>query len=197
MFTLFYGIWNYFLKKGNFFVIILGLDNSGKTTFLEHARCKFVQNYRRVDLTRLVSTVGLNVGRIELDGIVLNFWDLGGQRELQLLWDKYFLEAHALIWVIDSCDKNRLQESSEALDKIIYNKHLQDLPLLFVLNKQDLKEAIDTREILEIFQPSLSKLGARPFLPIPVSALKGTGLKEALNWISEQVKLSPKPPSEK
>lgn len=88
MFSLFYGFWEYFFKKGDYFVLILGLDNSGKTTFLEHARVKFNKNHRPIDLSRIASTVGLNVGRIETSGVRLNFWDLGGQRELQLLWNK-------------------------------------------------------------------------------------------------------------
>ena len=28
------------------------------------------------------------VGKIDIGGIRLNFWDLGGQEELQSLWDK-------------------------------------------------------------------------------------------------------------
>lgn len=91
MFSLFYGLWEYLFKKGDYFVLILGLDNSGKTTFLEHARVKFNKNHRSVDLNRIASTVGLNVGRIETSGVRLNFWDLGGQRELQLLWDKVII----------------------------------------------------------------------------------------------------------
>ena len=34
--------------------------------------------------------VGLNLGKIDTNGVRLNFWDLGGQEELQALWDKYY-----------------------------------------------------------------------------------------------------------
>lgn len=37
---------------------------------------------------RITTTVGLNIGKIDVDGVSLNFWDLGGQQELQSLWDK-------------------------------------------------------------------------------------------------------------
>ena len=36
------------------------------------------------------SQVGLNLGKIDTNGVRLNFWDLGGQEELQALWDKYY-----------------------------------------------------------------------------------------------------------
>lgn len=42
------------------------------------------------------------------------FWDLGGQEELQSLWDKYYAECHGVIYVIDSTDEERLSESKEA-----------------------------------------------------------------------------------
>ena len=28
------------------------------------------------------------VGQVDVEGVRLNFWDLGGQEELQSLWDK-------------------------------------------------------------------------------------------------------------
>lgn len=196
MFSLIYGFWDYLFHKGNYFVLILGLDNSGKTTFLEHARCNFNKNYKQIDLTRIASTVGLNVGKIETNGVILNFWDLGGQKELQLLWDKYFLEAHGIIWVVDSSDRSRLQESIEAFKTIITNHTLDNLPLLIVINKQDIPSAMNPSEILNAFQSALELIGDRRFLPLPTSALKGNGINESIGWIAEQVKVSPKPPSD-
>lgn len=177
-------------------MLILGLDNSGKTTFLEHARCNFNKNYKHIDLNRIASTVGLNVGKIETNGVILNFWDLGGQKELQLLWDKYFLEAHAIIWVVDSSDRERLDESLEAFKNIIKNELLDQLPLLFIINKQDLPNAMKPEDVIFAFQPTLNTLGDRRFLSIPASALRGRGINESIRWIGEQVKLSPRPPAD-
>lgn len=196
MFSLLYGFWEYLFHKGNYFVLILGLDNSGKTTFLEHARCNLNKNYRHIDLNRIASTVGLNVGKIEINDVILNFWDLGGQKELQLLWDKYFLEAHGIIWVVDSSDRDRLQESIEAFNIIIKNKLLRNLPLLFIINKQDLATAMKPNEVINAYQSTLDLIGDRRFLSIPTSALKGNGVNESIAWIGEHVKESPRPPSE-
>ena len=196
MFSLFYGLWEYLFHKGNYFVLILGLDNSGKTTFLEHARCNLNKSYRQIDLNRIASTVGLNVGKIETKDVILNFWDLGGQKELQLLWDKYFNEAHGVIWVVDSSDRARLNESIEAFTKIIKSELLEGLPLLFVINKQDIASALKPSEVIDAFHLSFDLIGDRRFISIPTSALKGNGINESIGWIGEQVKLSPRPPSE-
>lgn len=196
MFSLIYGFWEYLFHKGNYFLLILGLDNSGKTTFLEHSRCNFNKNYKHIDLNRIASTVGLNVGKIETNGVILNFWDLGGQKELQLLWDKYFLEAHGIIWVVDSSDRERLNESIEAFNSIMKNQLLDNLPLLFIINKKDISTAMKPDEVIHAFRSSLDLIGDRRFLSIPTSALKGDGINESICWIAEQVKLSKKPPTD-
>jgi GTPase SAR1 family protein len=38
--------------------------------------------------SKITTTVGLNIGKIDIAGVSFNFWDLGGQEELQSLWDK-------------------------------------------------------------------------------------------------------------
>lgn len=88
MFSLFYGFWRYLFQKDEYYILILGLDNAGKTTFLEQAKISYNPNLRNTNLSKISCTVGLNIGRIFSDGVVLNFWDLGGQQDLQCLWDK-------------------------------------------------------------------------------------------------------------
>jgi ADP-ribosylation factor related protein 1 len=76
------------VQKDEFCVLILGLDNAGKTTYLEAAKTKLTKNYTGMHPSKITTTVGLNIGKIDIAGIRLNFWDLGGQSELQSLWDK-------------------------------------------------------------------------------------------------------------
>lgn len=46
--------------------------------------------------------VGLNVGRLEVNGQSMVFWDLGGQTGLRSIWDKYYDESHAVVFVVDA-----------------------------------------------------------------------------------------------
>ena len=57
-------------------------------TYLESAKTQLLRHYRGMNPSKITSTVGLNIGRVVVGGIALNFWDLGGQLELQSLWDK-------------------------------------------------------------------------------------------------------------
>ena len=76
MYTLLSGLYRALTQKEEFSVLILGLDNAGKTTFLESAKTTFTRGYRGVNPSKITATVGLNIGNIEADGVVLNFWDL-------------------------------------------------------------------------------------------------------------------------
>lgn len=101
MFSLLYGLWKYVFQKQDYYVLILGLDNSGKTTFLEHSKINFIHGYKGINLSKVTSTVGLNVGSISMPGGVrLVFWDLGGQKELRTLWDKVSLTTLSDIIII-------------------------------------------------------------------------------------------------
>lgn len=88
MYHLATGFFKLLTRKDEYNVLILGLDDAGKSTFLETAKTKFTKNYKGMNLQFITTTVGLNIGQIDLAGVRLSFWDLGGQKELQSLWDK-------------------------------------------------------------------------------------------------------------
>ncbi|XP_069402723.1 ADP-ribosylation factor-related protein 1 isoform X1 [Ovis canadensis] len=114
MYTLLSGLYKYMFQKDEYCVLILGLDNAGKTTFLEQSKTRFNKNYKGMSLSKITTTVGLNIGTVDVGKARLMFWDLGGQEELQSLWDKYYAECHGVIYVIDSTDEERLSESKQA-----------------------------------------------------------------------------------
>ena len=60
MYTLLSGLYKYLTQKDEYFILILGLDNSGKTTYLEQVKTKFTQNYKMTNPSKITSTVGIN-----------------------------------------------------------------------------------------------------------------------------------------
>lgn len=52
----------------------------------------------------------LAVGKVDIKSSRINFWDLGGQRDLQSIWERYYTECHAIVFVVDSTDPVRLEE---------------------------------------------------------------------------------------
>ncbi|XP_011247241.1 ADP-ribosylation factor-like protein 5C isoform X2 [Mus musculus] len=92
-------------------VIIVGLDNAGKTTILY----QFLTN----EVVHTCSTIGSNVEEIVLRKTHFLMWDLGGQEALRSTWDTYYSNAEFVILVIDSTDRNRLLTTREELYKML------------------------------------------------------------------------------
>lgn len=176
------------VQKDEYFVLILGLDNAGKTTYCEAAKTKFTKKYKGMNPNRITTTVGLNIGKIDVDGVRLNFWDLGGQQELQSLWDKYYAECHAVIYIVDSSDRDRVSESKETFDRMIASEHLSGVPLLVLANKQDIPDCMGVHTVKPIFNQNAHLIGARDIMLMATSALNGDGVDEGIRWLVDCMK---------
>lgn len=168
-------------------MLILGLDNAGKSTYLEQTKTVFRQNTRAFDPNKVTTTVGLNIGKVDIGSMRLNFWDLGGQEELQALWDKYYSESQAIIWVVDSSDPERLNESFEAFRNMIASASLYDIPLLIVANKRDLQNCLPVNDLKNKFLGDESLISSRARILLPSSALKGDGVHDGIEWLAQHL----------
>lgn len=83
-------------------------------TLLEKLRTLFTET-RGLDPEKIIPTVGMNILKMEALQAKLVIWDLGGQGGLRSIWDKYFDETNALIWVVDASDRVRLRDSQEVV----------------------------------------------------------------------------------
>merc|ERR1712176_299911 len=111
-------------------ILMLGLDNAGKTTVLKKLSDE--------DISTIMPTQGFNIKSLVHDGFKLNVWDIGGQKTIRAYWSNYFEQADALVYVVDSSDTRRLQESSEELQELLQHDKLVNIPVLIFANKQDL-----------------------------------------------------------
>ncbi|EOY23154.1 GTP-binding protein 1 isoform 1 [Theobroma cacao] len=170
-----------------FHVLILGIDKAGKTTLLEKLKSVY-SNLEGLPPDRIVPTVGLNIGRIEVSNTKLVFWDLGGQPGLRSIWEKYYEEAHAVIFVIDAACPSRFEDSKSALEKVLRHEDLKGAPLLILANKQDLSEAVSAEELARYLD--LKKLDERVYMFEAVSAFDGMGIKEGVEWLVEVMERS-------
>lgn len=173
--------------KDEFRVLILGVDKAGKTTLLEKLKSTYLKG-EGLPPDRVVPTVGLNIGRIEDANAKLVFWDLGGQVGLRTIWEKYYEEAHAILYVIDAAAASKFDDSKFALEKVIRHEHLKGAPLLIVANKQDLPGAINDEELAKFLH--LKELDERPYTFQAVSAYDGRGIRSGINWLVEQMEKS-------
>ena len=88
-------------------ILLLGLDNAGKTTILKSLASE--------DISTITPTQGFNIKSVQTSGFRLNVWDIGGQRKIRPYWRHYFDNTDVLIYVIDSSDEKRFEETEQEL----------------------------------------------------------------------------------
>lgn len=160
-------------------ILMLGLDNAGKTTILYKLKLNKIRT--------CAPTVGFNVETVNFRNIKFNMWDVGGQERLRPLWRHYFPETTALIFVIDSQDKDQLNETKKELYSIISEKEMQNVVLLVLANKQDLRGSLKPQELSEVLQLG-DNLKNQIWCVVGSNALTGQGLVEGLSWIANNTK---------
>jgi ADP-ribosylation factor related protein 1 len=112
---LIHGFWRIWFRKRCYSLLIVGLDNAGKTTCLEQWKAMYLKRKPGAKLPNIVPTVGLNIAQFDAMDHKLTIWDLGGQGGLRVIWDKYFKGANAIIYVLDASDSARLIEAKREL----------------------------------------------------------------------------------
>merc|ERR1712110_1214950 len=118
---------------------------------------------------------------LQHEGFKLNVWDIGGQKTIRPYWSNYFESSDALVYVIDSSDRRRLEESGQELRELLAEDKLGGIPVLIFANKQDLLQAVPADEIQEAL--SLQTITDRTWTIQACSAKDGTGLQEGMEWL--------------
>lgn len=154
-------------------ILMLGLDNAGKTTVLY----KLAFN----EVVSSIPTIGFNVESIQYRNVEFNVWDVGGQHKIRPLWRHYFRGTDALIYVVDSNDEERIEESREELEHLLGSDELRDCILLILANKADLPNAMSASSIAE--KLGLQSLRNRHWYIQQSCAASGEGLYEGLDWM--------------
>ena len=163
-------------SRNNFKIIILGIQNAGKTTILY--RLSIGQ------LVKTTPTIGSNVEEISYNNVKLQAWDLGGQESTRSVWNVYFVNTDAIIYVIDTHDET-YDDSKTQFYKLLQNDALKNAVILIYANKQDLPGAKNVAEIIRIYE--LDTIKDHIWHIQPCSAQTGEGLITGMKWLSDQL----------
>ncbi|CAF3639096.1 ADP-ribosylation factor-like protein 2 [Fusarium graminearum] len=166
------------LKDKEMRILMLGLDNAGKTTI--------VKKVMGEDVNTVSPTLGFIIKTIDYLGYKLNIWDVGGQKTLRSYWRNYFEKTDALIWVVDATDRLRIQDCRDELQGLLLEERLAGASLLVFANKTDVEGCMTEAEILSELE--LESIRTHRWNILPCSAMTGSNLDEGLSWVVEEAK---------
>merc|ERR1712093_50327 len=122
-------------------ILMVGLDAAGKTTILYKLKLG--------EVVTTIPTIGFNVETVQYKNINFNVWDVGGQDKIRKLWRYYYQNTQGLIFVIDSNDRDRIEDAREELAKMLNEDDMRDAVVLVFANKQDLPNSMTASELTE------------------------------------------------
>eukprot|EP00930_Biecheleria_cincta_P079567 TRINITY_DN6745_c0_g2_i1.p1 TRINITY_DN6745_c0_g2~~TRINITY_DN6745_c0_g2_i1.p1 ORF type:complete len:209 (+),score=48.77 TRINITY_DN6745_c0_g2_i1:82-627(+) len=162
------------LGKQEMRILMVGLDAAGKTTILYKLKLG--------EVVTTIPTIGFNVETVEYKNISFTVWDVGGQDKIRPLWRHYYQGTQGLIFVVDSNDRDRVEDAREELNKMLNEDEMRDAILLVFANKQDLPNAMPAAEVTE--KLGLQTMRNRQWFIQSACATTGDGLYEGLDWLS-------------
>ncbi|KAJ6629340.1 ADP-ribosylation factor family-domain-containing protein [Mycena sp. CBHHK59/15] len=185
--------------KNGYVIPVLGLDACGKTTVLHCLKLG--------EIVVTAPTIGLEIetaaarfhGRPN-EIITLKCWDVGGcGKHLPISFVSHYTgsgDSDALIWLVDSCDRERLLESVEELDRTLRCSHIQAqhinigcvklTPLSSIATKQDLPNPMSIDAIQRYFADITSGLRAY-IVGATRQSLDDGALRNAFNWLQAAI----------
>ena len=167
-------LWDKLLGKRDLHILMGGFDGAGKTTIL--------YKIKTGKTLETIPTMGFNVETLDYKGLNITVCDIGGQDKMRVLWKHYYENTDGLIFVIDSNDRDIIEDAAEELKKMLAEEELKDCCVLIMANKQDLNGALPPDEVTE--KLGMGHFKGRRWLVQGTSAITGQGLKEGLNWMA-------------
>ena len=170
------------MKKKEANVVVVGLDNSGKTTIINKLKPEEAKSHD------VVPTIGFNVERFQTKSLQFTAFDMSGQGRYRNLWEHYYRECHGIIFVIDSSDKIRMTVAKDELNMLLRNSDIAQkrIPILLFANKMDVRDSLSSCKSSSLLQ--LEQIKDKPWHICASNALTGEGLNDGIQWVAEQLK---------
>ncbi|KAK4600789.1 hypothetical protein RGQ29_010412 [Quercus rubra] len=152
-------------KEKEMRILMVGLDNSGKTTI--------VLKINGEDTSVISPTLSFNIKTITYQNLKTS------AKCMEMIFN--FVRR-----VVDSSDLRRLDDCKMELDNLLKEERLSGASLLILANKQDIKGALTPEEIAKVLKlEAMDK--TRHWQIVGCSANTGEGLLEGFDWLVQDV----------
>ncbi|NHJ85861.1 MAG: GTP-binding protein [Asgard group archaeon] len=165
---------NLFKKKTkNVNLTICGLDSAGKTAFVNYLI--------HGEFRETAPTMGISRKSLSFPKLDIHVFDMGGQEDFRPMWSDINEKSNALIYVVDSTDHLRFEETKEIFHQILTTQIDSEIPVLILLHKVDLPDRMGRIEFTRNFGLLDAEM-AYTWAVFETSAVTGQGIVESMTW---------------
>ena len=158
---------------------LVGLQYSGKTTFVNViASGQFNED--------MIPTVGFNMRKVSKGNVTIKIWDIGGQPRFRSMWERYCRGVSAIVFMVDSGDRDKLEDAKNELHNLLEKPQLLGIPVLVLGNKRDLDNALDEKELIE--RMNLAAIQDREVCCYSISCKEKENIDITLQWLTQHAK---------
>ena len=163
--------------KYTFKILTLGESGVGKTCILRRfVENKFLKNH--------LATIGIDfrAKTIPINGyeVKLKIWDTAGEERFRNITNQYYKGADGIILVFDLTNFDTMNKIRDWYNQIKNNTSSNDIGLVLVANKSDLKREVSNEECLNLSKELNIQL-------YETSALTGEGVNEIFEYITQEI----------
>lgn len=154
---------------------VLGIQNAGKSSFVNVVNTgNFEEN--------MIPTVGFNMHKVERGKVTIKVWDMGGQRKFRAMWERYCRGVSVIVFVIDAADEKSFPTAFKELNSVLSKPSLAHIPLLLLLNKNDLPGAVHPETIIK--ELDFASIAAnRDVSYFSISCKNVDNIDKTLDWV--------------
>jgi len=158
-------------------IAIVGLQASGKTSFVNALGLGQWSE-------EVVPTVAFNLRKVKRNNISFKIWDVAGQPKFRTMWDRYCRGVDAIVFVVDSYDRDKLPTAEFELHTLLDKPELSGVPLLVLGNKNDLPGCVPVEELIRLL--NLSTIQDRPVSCYSCSMKSSHNLDIIIKWLTDR-----------
>ncbi|GAA5997685.1 ADP-ribosylation factor-like protein [Rhodotorula paludigena] len=158
-------------------VACIGLQNAGKTSLVNVLTDNAFSE-------SMIPTVGFNLRKVQKGNVTIKMWDLAGQPRFRSIWERYCRGVNAIVWVLDSADRDTFATARSELHALLEKPELRGIPLLVLANKNDIPDHASVDEVIKAL--ALATITNREVSCYSISAKSSRNIDITVAWLTKR-----------
>ncbi len=120
--------------------------------------------------------------KVKKGNVDIKMWDIGGQEKFRNMWERYCRGVSAIVYVLDAAaDAQTLETAKKELHELISKPSLEKIPLLVLANKNDIPNALNSKQIID--KMDLTSIAGREVSCYSISAKNANNIDKTMEWL--------------